>query len=183
MTLDLKFQNFNHTLPPITVDAFTGSALPLELVGIPKALGGKRISAVNVTVTNASGIPVTAPAVLADGEWRVMFAATNFDTYGFVRNGVKIDVITSDGESVIFAVGDIEIKASTADATEGVVAQGLVRKGDDIYLPSYNADGVQHFMRETLVYSERQRAWGAEWTGDYIIVGGEYVAFTSEGQE
>ena len=52
-----------------------------------------------------------------------------------------------------------------------------------LFRSSYNADGVQHFMRETLVYSERQRAWGAEWTGDYIIVGGEYVAFTSEGQE
>ena len=49
-----------------------------------------------------------------------------------------------------------------------------VVKGSDVYVKSSVVGGVQHYVRQSMVYDEEMAAWGAEWVGDYVLEGGEF---------
>ena len=180
MKINLNIQMENMlTLPVMPVGIYTGSALPLEIVGIPALMAGGVVSGVNVTVTNADGIPVTGAASPCGGAWYALFAASNFANYGDVMAGIKIDATVErrDGTTAAVTVGvaDLKIKAASADATAGTPSNMVMVKGGDIYCKSQMVGGVQHYVKQTISH-DPEIGWGADWTGDYILdASGNYV--------
>lgn len=153
---------------------FAGSALALEIRGVPAALAGDDVAAVSATLVNADGEPMTAEAArLADGVWGVTFPAAHFSSYGHIGRGLRISVTTASG-AVVFAIRDFDVAASSSATPEGDTTRSFARKGDDIYLKTVVVDGVQHYTKQTVVYNERLRSYAADWTGDYILVNGEF---------
>ena len=174
MKIDLKIQMGNMlTLPVMPVGIYTGSALPLEIQGIPAMMVGGVVSGVSVTVTNADGIPVTGTAAVVGGVWMILFASSNFANYGDVMAGVKIDatVIRPDGTTAVVTVGvaDLRIKAASVNAMPGTPSNMVMFKGTDIYFPFGDpVEGVQHYVKQRVVY-DPEIGYGAEWEGDYIL--------------
>lgn len=173
MKINLNIQMENRlTLPVMPVGVYTGSALPLEIVGIPAMMAGGVVSGVSVTVTNADGIPVTGAAAAVGGTWMILFAASNFANYGYVIGGVKIDttVARRDGTTAVITVGviDFEIKAASANATAGTPSNMVAVKGSDVYVKSRMVGGVQHYVKQEMSF-DPEIGWGADWTGDYML--------------
>lgn len=183
MKINLNIQMENMlTLPVMPVGIYTGSALPLEIVGIPAMMAGGVVSGVSVTVTNADGIPVTGAAAAVGGTWMILFAASNFANYGDVMAGIRIDatVDRSDGTTAVVTVGvaDLNIKAASADATPGTPSNMVMVKGGDIYCKSQMVGGVQHYVKQVISH-DPEIGWGADWTGDYVLGSdGQYVEVT-----
>lgn len=165
-------------LRPLPVRMYSGSALPLELYGIPDSWCGGQVTAVSVAVTNADGQPLTAACTKVGDGWMALFAAGGFSRYGTVIKGVKVVVsIVRPDETVaqvILAVSDLVIDAASATAEPGGDTGQFVIKGDDVYLKTTVIDGVQHFVRQEMVQNGKY-GWAAEWTGDYILSGGNYI--------
>lgn len=184
MIVNLEFQvKLGPALPAMPVSTVTGGALPLELRGIPAYLAGNEVTGVNVTVTNAQGVPATAPARRVGGAWHVLFAASNFTAWGDVAKGVRIHatVAHADGTSseITVAMADLAIVPADASAVHGGGDAGYVAKGSDIYLKSQVVDGVQHYVKQVMAY-DADIGWGAMWTGDYILSAeGEFVLVES----
>lgn len=182
MKVDLSLQ-FAHdqTLPCMPVKVNTGSALPLELVGIPERLAGGVVDGVSVELVNADGEPLSAACEKVGEMWAVLFAPSNFANYGFVKLGFRAVVTVTRGElpSVGVSVGgDLEIVAASASATAGVPSSAYQVSGGDVYLKSRIVEGVQHYVRQSMVYDARI-GWGAEWGGDYIkTADGGFVEYT-----
>ena len=173
MKINLNIQMENMlTLPVMPVGIYTGSALPLEIVGIPAMMAGGVVSGVSVTVTNADGMPVTGAAAAVGGTWMILFAASNFANYGEVMAGIRIDATVErrDGTTAIVTVGvaDLNIKAASASATPGTPGAHYVEKGGDLYPKTQIVDGVQHYTKQTMAFNP-EIGWGAEWSGDYIL--------------
>lgn len=185
MKVLLKLQvEADQTLPPMPVKVYTGSALPLELVGIPAEMAGGKVTGVRVSVTNADGLPLTGECVKVGEEWHTLFAAAGFTNYGFVKQGVRFDVVVdrADGSTakVIIGVADLEVKAASPSAVAGKPSLDYVVKGDDIYFKSAVVDGVQHYVKQSMKYDPRV-GWGADWGGDYILsADGQYVPYVEE---
>lgn len=59
--------------------------------------------------------------------------------------------------------------------TLGADSSGCVQKGDVLYVRSKVVDGVQHYVAQTMTYDEDMKAWGADWTGDYVLVDGSFI--------
>lgn len=183
MKINLNIQMENMlTLPVMPVGIYTGSALPLEIVGIPAMMAGGVVSGVSVTVTNADGIPVTGAAAAVGGTWMILFAASNFANYGDVMAGIRIDatVERGDGTTAVVTVGvaDLNIKAASADATPGTPSNMVMVKGGDIYCKSQMVGGVQHYVKQVISH-DPEIGWGADWTGDYVLGSdGQYVEVT-----
>ena len=177
MKIDLSRNiDFDATLPIGPVRVFTASVLTLELKGIPSKRGEKKVASVAVAVTNADGMTSTAEAVKIGSVWFVRFAASNFANYGTVENGVAVSLVYDDDSREVIARGQFEVVAATADAKPGDPSAAYVSKGDSLYVKSAVIDGVQHYLLQSMVYDAEMEAWGAEWTGDYILVDGEFVA-------
>lgn len=170
MKLDISYQaQFDASLQPLPVKTNTGSALPLDIAGIPPALGGEAVTAVAVTVTNPDGVSATGAAVKTGAVWSVRFAASLFAAYGTVMRGVKI-VAETAGATTVLALADLVVVAATADAIAGNPGAHYQTKGGDLYFKSEVVDGVQHYKRVTIGYSERLGAWGFnDPEGDYIL--------------
>ena len=173
MKINLNIQMENMlTLPVLPVGIYTGSALPLEIQGIPAMMAGGVVSGVSVTVTNADGVPVTGAAAVVGGVWMILFASSNFANYGDVMAGVKIDATIDrrDGTAATVTVGvaDLEIKAASANATPGTPSNRYAVKGGDLYLKTQLVEGVQHYTKQTMAF-DPEIGWGAEWSGDYIL--------------
>lgn len=183
MKINLNIQMENMlTLPVMPVGVYTGSALPLEIVGIPAMMAGGVVSGVSVTVTNADGIPVTGAAAAVGGTWMILFAASNFANYGDVMAGIRIDATVErrDGTTAVVTVGvaDLNIKAASADATPGTPSNMVMVKGGDIYCKSQMVGGVQHYVKQVISH-DPEIGWGADWTGDYVLGSdGQYVEVT-----
>ncbi len=180
MNICVKAQLRNPALPLKCVSTQTGSALPLELYGMPAYMAGCAVTALTVSVTNANGVTITGNAEIGErGEWIVLFGLTNFANYGYVRYGVKIDATLTDDEgvtnSVGVAFGDFEVVQATANATPGDPTSNFIAKGSDQYWKSEVVDGVQHYKRVMIVNNPRI-GWGFDLEGDYILVNGEFVA-------
>jgi hypothetical protein len=177
MKLDLSRNiDFDATLPIGPVRVFSASVLTLELKGIPAKRGGKRVDGVLVSVTNADGMLVTANAVKIGAIWFVRFAASNFANYGVVENGVAVALVYDDEPRECIGRGQFEVVAASAEAKPGTPTAAYVSKGDELYVKANVVDGVQHYLLQSMVYDAEMEAWGAEWTGDYILVDGEFVA-------
>lgn len=180
MIVDLTLQGkYGPAFPAMPVSTVTGGALPLELLGIPAYLAGNEVTGVTVTVTNAQGVPATAPARRVGGVWYVLFAASNFTAWGDVAKGVRFSVTVAhdDGTSsdITLAMADLTIAPADASAVRGGGDAAYVAKGSDIYLKSEVVDGVQHYLKQKMVH-DPDIGWGATWIGDYVLTAeGEYV--------
>lgn len=186
MKISLKDQaKISPALPMQCAATFTGSALPLEFVDIPGEIGGAAVVAVAATVTNADGAAATAPCEHAGGVWRVTFAASCFEHYGFVERGVSVALTLRDGSGnergMVLAVGDLEVKRSSPSAAPGDPEKSYQIKGEDIFVKTRVIDDVQHYARQEMSYDAEMGAWGADWLGDYILVDGEFVPFQAAG--
>lgn len=60
----------------------------------------------------------------------------------------------------------------------GADSSGCVQKGDVLYVRSKVVAGVQHYVAQTMAYDEEMGAWGADWSGDYVLVNGVFVSAT-----
>lgn len=192
MDIDVR-QQISHgngyPLPPVRV--LTGSAAAFEVMGIPFTIAGRRVMSVVVAVTNADGAEIAAVADCnpATGSWCAVLAASCFTRYGEVQRGLRIiaSLDCGSGESplrTVIAVGRLSIVAGEADAEPGDPALTVAVKGGDTYIKSEVVEGVQHYKLQVIRYDAEMAAWGAEWIGDYILDGGEFVAVGStEGGE
>lgn len=173
----------NPLLPAGPLVGYSGSSVLAELVDIPEELGGGTVSAVSVTLTTPDGMSITAPAEKVGSEWHVLFAASNFTCYGTTRRGFKaVAIIVRDNGTTFpytLGIGNIRIDAGTPDAQPGDPSKGYVVKGDDVYLKSEIVEGVQHYVRQSMEY-DSEIGWGANWTGDYVLVNGEFVNLDPE---
>lgn len=162
----------NNALPIGPAVNRVGSALPLRIVGVPSGATG-----VAVSVFNADGAACNLAATRRGGEWVATVPASHFASWGKVARGLQVAVSYKDEtdttQTVVF-VGDVRIEQTAAGDPEGT------GKPKDTYHRSEIIDGVQHYKREVLKYSERQQAWGAEYEGDYVFVGGDFVPFSAE---
>lgn len=160
---------------------FSGSTLPLELVGIPDKIGSDTVAAVAVTIVNADGMDFSASAVQgACGHWLVAFGPSCFPAYGYVSKGVKITATLQTpagaSRSITLAVGDLDIISDSATARQGDPSNVYVRKGADWFIKSETVGGVQHYKRVVLVYDDDMAAWGFDPQGDYTIgANGDFV--------
>lgn len=156
-----------------------GSAYTVRLIG-SRDIRGVRIAGYGVRITNADGVSLTRQCVKDSGEWVATFPASHFQNYGDVKNGVAILEYGAESDGTehmwICRVGDLRVFPVDASSTPG----GQTAQPRDVYHKSEIVDGVQHYKREVLTWSERQRAWGADYVGDYVFVGGDYVPFTGE---
>ncbi len=183
MKIKLNLQaTVDQTLPPLPVKIFTGSALPLELEGIPGEWAGGEVVGVSVTVKNADGVDVAAECALVGNEWQCLFAGSNFPSWGFVENGVRITVAVKRSDDttayVIVGVADFDIKPATTSASPGTPGAMVAIKGGDVYLKTQVLDGVQHYTKQQMAFDSRV-GWGATWTGDYILTAdGDFVPFS-----
>ena len=169
--------------PPIPISVPCGSPLTLGVVGLPKSALGVKITGCRIRVTNADGVAVSKDCVFADGAWCATFPASHFQGYGAVKRGLIVFAVGKDETGAdqlwIERVGDVRIDAVDASSRPGAPS---VQPGGDVYKKSEIVGGVQHYKLERLVKSEEQGgAWGLEWYGDYVLIGGEFVPFSAEG--
>lgn len=181
MLLDLTDQLlFDSTLQPLPVKINTGSALALEILGIPRKLAGAAVTGVDVAVTNPDGALATAAATAADLLYFVTFAASLFTSYGTVLRGVKISIHTE--RATVTVLADLVVKAATPDAQPGQPGAHYQVLGSDTYLKSEVVSGVQHYKRLAIAYNERLHAWAfQDPEGDYVLdANGAFIPYTPE---
>ena len=177
--IDLPPCNIFRCWPLEPVAVWSGSALPLTVAGIPQSIAGGNVKSVSFTVTNADGLTLTAAADSGDGGiYFAIFAEGNFSSYGYIEKGVKIKATVSmpDGgeANIILAVADLEIAASSPSASPGDPSKTFVAKGSDQYIKTETVEGVQHYAKITLHRDPRVNSYLARYTGDYILVNGEF---------
>lgn len=176
MVIDLRYNTKKTVYPLKCGSVFSGSALPVTVMGVPEMRGGLKVVGVRVRVTNAAGMPVTAECFIQRGLWRCRFSAANFAVYGFISQGMSVELVLDDGEIETVGVGDFEVVAANASAVKGEPSGVFMTKGADVYFKSsVDEDGVQHYLKQEMV-NDPDIGWGAVWTGDYILSAeGEYV--------
>lgn len=168
--------NLSLTLPLKQVGVYARSAAPIGIRGIPAAFAKSDVIGVSLTLTNADGTAVTADCTHTDDLWVTLFAPAFFAAYGFISRGVKVVASVQDGaavRAVTIGVGDLEIQPDAADVRRGDPDKTVQGKGDDVYLKSQIIDGMQHYKRMSIVFSERV-GWAYDLVGDYILVDGEF---------
>lgn len=176
------------SFPLVPTPVYTGSALPIEVVGVPRLRGNSEVVGVRVAITNADGVTVTVGLEpRGDGSWCANFAAANFAAFGRVDNGVIVYLELLDIDAVAterIASGILDIIAGTPDARPGDPDAHYVAKGDDQFVKTAIVDGVQHYKRIVVTYVERMGDWGFDLEGDYILTdAGQFVpANTQEGE-
>lgn len=157
-----------------------GSSRTIGVIGLSARVPGLKIVGCQIRITNVDGVALTKSCKFERGVWVATFPASHFQNYGSVKNGVVVFALgkdeSGDDQLWIERVGDLRVSAVDASSTPG----GTVETPRDVYHKSEIVDGVQHYKKEVLTYSERQHAWGAEYVGDYVFIGGDYVPF-SEG--
>ena len=184
MKIDLKVQiEVNPLYPAGPLFGYSGSTVLAELVSVPASLAGGTVAGVEVTLTTPDGLQVTAPAEKVGSEWHVLFAASNFTCFGTTRRGFKAVAIIARDNGTTFpytlGIGNLHIDAGTPDAQPGDPSKGYVVKGDEIYFKSEVVEGLQHYVKQVMEY-DPEIGWGAAWTGDYILVDGEFVPYSEE---
>lgn len=168
--------------PFLPIRVSCGSARTIGIVEMPRKQFGVTVTGCRVRITNADGVAVSKDCVWKDGAWVVTFPASHFNSYGDVKRGVVIFAVGKDETGAdqlwVQRVGDLRVTPVDASSRPGEPSTPI---GGDTYIKSSIVEGTQHYKREILTYSEKQKAWGAEYVGDYVIIGGEYVPFTTEG--
>ena len=187
MKIDAKIQaTIDPTFPLAPLRGFTGSAVLVELAGIPGILGGGVVDSLAVSLVTPDGMPVAGFAEKVGAEWHALFAAANFTGYGNVRRGFKATatILRNDGTTfpLVIGVGNLEIAAGTPEAHPGDPSKSYAVKGSDIYCKSYKAGDVQHYVKQVMEY-DPEIGWGANWTGDYVLEDGDYVPYEAAESE
>ncbi len=94
-----------------------GSAMPIEIVGVPS-----RATTVGVAAFNADGTAYNVSATKQGGEWVCTVPAPHFAAYGAISRGLQVSVTFKDAadalQTVLF-VGDVRIEASAASDPAG----------------------------------------------------------------
>jgi hypothetical protein len=177
MTIDLKNNlAYSVALPVGPVRMFANSVLTLEVANAPATRNGKSVAAVEVAVTNADGVKNAANATKIGSSHFVRFAASCFAAYGEIENGVAVTLVYADESRETVAAGSLRIAAADASTKPGDPTKSLVAKGDEVFVKSRVVDGVQHFVKQVMSYDADMEAWGADWTGDYVLEDGDFVA-------
>lgn len=170
--------------PFIPVAVMCGSARTIGVARLGSNLPGIRLTGCRVRIINVDGESMVKTCALDRGIWVATFPASHFQHYGTVKNGVAVfaDGIDETGAPTtwIERVGDLKVEPIDADSVPG--GETVVPPAD-VYHKSEVIDGVQHYKREVLVYSERQHAWGADYVGDYVFVGGAFIEFNGNQNE
>lgn len=180
MKIKIRPNLCNPGIPLKGLQHFTGSALPIEIPDAPAWRAGRKVTGVIVTVTNADGVECVAECDSGATGWTCLFSAACFANYGFVSGGVKVDLVMG-GDSETVAMGDIDIMRAAASASPGVPDSFVAQKGGDIYCKTRVVDGVQHYAKQTISFDAEMGAYGAEWSGDYILdASGNFVDVTNE---
>lgn len=165
-------------LPFMPIGVPCGSARTIGVAGLKSRLGVK-VTGCRIRITNADGEAMVRDCKLDKGVWCVTFPASHFAHYGDVKRGVVIFAVgqDEDGNETLWVerVGDLRVSAVDASSVPGEPSEHEI--GGEIYLKSKVIGGVQHYRRVVLEFSEKQGDYGFESTGDYVIVGGEYVPF------
>lgn len=179
MRLDVTLQIKNPRFSLQDLQGFTSSALPVEVTGMPDDFGAAgEVAVVRIELVTPDGLRLSAVGDRRGASYYALFAADNFPTYGIVRKGVKIYATLVQGgasHEMLVAVGDLDISAAAAEAVPGDSAAAYVQKGDKLYLQTtLDEYGVQHYTLQRMVYDD-DIGWGAEWVGDYILNGNEFV--------
>lgn len=180
MIIDISHQaTFDSTLQLLPVKINTGSALSLDIFGVPKYLAGKPVLSVTVTITNPDAVTASAAADKLGSFWSVKFAASLFTSYGEVLRGLKISATTADATTIL-ALADFVVVAATPDAAAGSPGAHYQSKGGDIYIKSEVIDDIQHYKRLSIAYSSRLGTWGFnDPEGDYVLsANGDFVPAT-----
>lgn len=169
--------------PFLPVNVPCGSARTLGVIGLKSRVPGIEITSCQIRVVNADGQAMTKTCKLEGGVWVATFPASHFQSYGSVKNGVVVfaDGKDENGESNLWIERVGDLKVSAIDSTSPAGGTTPVPPGE-VYHKSAVIDGVQHYKKEVLQYSARQKAWGADYVGDYVFIGGEFVPFTSGGE-
>lgn len=177
--IDCRF--WRPDLPLLPISVVCGSALTVGVTGMPQKRLGVKIVGCRIRITNADGQAETKDCVWTDGAWCVTFPASHFQGFGAVLKGVLVMAVGKDEQGAdqvwVERMGDLRVLAAEASSRPGQPSE----IGGDVYCKSKVIDGVQHYKKEVLTYSEKQKAWGSDWVGDYIIIGGEYVPANVEG--
>ena len=186
MKIHLYDQVRNPAFPLKCVNHYTGSALPVELTGVPFFYGGASVTGVRLTLTNADGVPVTAVCEKLGYDWHTLFAASNFAHYGFVSKGVKVELTLAGADGTehqtLIAVGDFEIHAAAAGVQPGDPSAHYATKDGDHFEKIDVRDGVQHYIKRVMVFDpDPAIGWGAKWEGDYILTSdGNFIPANQE---
>lgn len=179
---------YDMTIPPPPVKVFTGSSLPLRILGIPDAIAGGNVTALKVTITNADAVSVAADAVKEGIFWIVTFAASNFTNFGKVEKGIRYEATVefpseTEGEPptthiILLAAGILDVRASNPSAEPGDPSKFYQVRGDDEFHKSYKANNIQHFKKVVISYDPDMEDWGFNLEGDYILSStGEFIPF------
>lgn len=177
--IDCRFGRPDLPLMPLSV--VCGSALTVGVTGLPKKRLGVKLTGCRIVITNADGVALSKDCAWTDGAWCVTFPASHFQGFGAVLKGVKVMAVGEDEQGVdqiwVERIGDLRVLAADASSRPGQPSS----VAGDVYLKSKVIDGVQHYKKLVLTYSEKQKAWGVDQVGDYVIIGGEYVPANVEG--
>lgn len=166
-------QNAESFLPPVIVRG--SSDVTLVITGMA-ALDGARIREVKVAATNVSGTGLEITASKVGSYFVATLPGVFFADPGIVTSGLIIKGEGSDAAGTsaawVLGVADIEIldiATGAVPAPEELNANDYSLKGADTYVKSRIVDGVQHYCLQTITYDEEMEAWGATWSGDYIL--------------
>ncbi len=152
---------------------------------------------VSTSKLTLGGLPVYINAdlflVVGDGEPTVQFYVLGSDIYfksymdGYVQHYVKQVAEHDDeigwgvnwtGDYILVDGKFVNTETGTSDYDGDGTAEEYYRIGSDLYFKSYSKGGVQHYVKQTMSHDE-EIGWGADWTGDYILVDGEFVPSTT----
>ncbi len=115
-------------LPLDTAATFVGSAATFSITGVP-TLPAISVSAVAVSVTNASGAVSTVSAVSGEDGWTATFPASHFAAAGTVKDGVVVAVSGTDENGAArtwtAGVGTIVILSSSPVPAPGDVVYNV----------------------------------------------------------
>lgn len=171
------------SLPIGPYSVFTGSAVPVTVCGVPRERAGLAVVGCRVSIVNADGVRVTA-ACQRRCNWCANFAASNFEGYGTVDNGVQVFLVLSDGTNEhieLVASGMLFIKQANSEVRPGGGGSpDYQKKGDIEYLRAYILNGVQHYKRVEIAYDAVMDDWGFNLTGDYVLVDGAFIPYVNQ---
>jgi hypothetical protein len=161
-------------LPPLR--AVSSSSITVLISNVPSRADGVNIESVEIKAVNVRGEVCEVVASKAGGNYIVTLPDTFFSLPGIVRSGL---VVVAHGADVggttakwILGIGDVEIIAldtGIVPMPENINAESFTKKGADTYVKTKVVNGVQHYCLQTMQYDEEMKAWGAVWSGDYIL--------------
>ena len=121
--IDLTLQRGHPSRPLVDTWLPAGSATAFRLRG----LFVDSETSVYVLAVNADGIPLSMEASRDGGDWVADFPASHFEHYGFVENGLSVNLVR-EGGTYSAAHGNLVVEKVDASAQPGAPMDRLVTK-------------------------------------------------------